>query len=477
MGMYIYQIASGSNTAPAEKSNRPADSENGAFQSILTEKMQDSKTDSKVKNEKIENPLQETAREKTQNFTPETIKDKADTANHEISGENSNNTMPESVKKQSSADNRSEEKKPAISAKTDNKNDENIIGRITVKPKNINENSAIKFQKQNNEQAPAKKTAQEQAEKIRNIEALLVQLNSLLDQANRSREITPRQIAALTQKIQTELAALKSDGGMTVKTENKKTVSGDTAKTRLLELKNMLSEAKKELTLSIEIKNPQITRLENEKNQQTVKTGGNEIKPEIKINPSGQKEEKVQTKAWGMEEPVKPSSDKGADRVLAVSDRFDMKRLESYFKTSELTQGTKHSANDIVQRIAHDIKVSIDGSHKELTVKLKPEYLGKIKIHLEQIGNEFTGKMIVENSAVKELMDTKMQQLKDHLWQNGYAFGEFTVEYSGGNSGQEQKAFDFQGEASDFSGNEFTGEGAISTLDLRFEDKRLNLIA
>jgi len=106
---------------------------------------------------------------------------------------------------------------------------------------------------------------------------------------------------------------------------------------------------------------------------------------------------------------------------------------------------------EIVQRASIVLR---EGGEGEIRLVLKPEHLGSVRIRLHLGESSLEGRIVVDNSNVKELLDANMEQLKSALRQEGYASANIDVTVSGG--GGERRGLDTgQGAAAGRPAEEF----------------------
>ena len=68
-----------------------------------------------------------------------------------------------------------------------------------------------------------------------------------------------------------------------------------------------------------------------------------------------------------------------------------------------------------------------------MTIKLQPEFLGKLHISLEVKGNEVVARFSTDNQQVKHLLETGIGQLRTHLEVNGMRLERVEVSIDLGN--------------------------------------------
>jgi hypothetical protein len=72
-----------------------------------------------------------------------------------------------------------------------------------------------------------------------------------------------------------------------------------------------------------------------------------------------------------------------------------------------------------------------EGGTGEIRLVLKPENLGSVRIRLELGESSLAGRIVVENSSVKELLEASMEQLKSALRHEGFQSASLEVAVSG----------------------------------------------
>ena len=84
----------------------------------------------------------------------------------------------------------------------------------------------------------------------------------------------------------------------------------------------------------------------------------------------------------------------------------------------------------ILSRLVHQIKSAVINHNNQITLKLHPEHLGKITVHLSKEDGVMAARLLVDSQAVKELLESKMQDLKDHLNNTGLLFTRVSIDLS-----------------------------------------------
>ena len=69
-----------------------------------------------------------------------------------------------------------------------------------------------------------------------------------------------------------------------------------------------------------------------------------------------------------------------------------------------------------------------------MIIKLKPDHLGKVTVEIAVENGSVTAKFLAESEKVKEILESNMQDLKDHLAKQGMVVQDLSV--SVGNDGR-----------------------------------------
>lgn len=86
----------------------------------------------------------------------------------------------------------------------------------------------------------------------------------------------------------------------------------------------------------------------------------------------------------------------------------------------------------LLPEIVHQAGIILrDGGEGEIRLVLKPEHLGSVRIRLHLGESSLEGRIVVDNSNVKELLESNLEGLKSALRQEGYATANIDVTVSG----------------------------------------------
>ena len=103
------------------------------------------------------------------------------------------------------------------------------------------------------------------------------------------------------------------------------------------------------------------------------------------------------------------------------------------------TQGIDPRA--VIHRLAYQVKAAAGGGQEQVTVKLYPEHLGRVTVHLSREEGAFVARLVVESQAVKELLESKMQDFRDHLNRSELEFQEIQIDLRERNPNRDSSAF------------------------------------
>ncbi|OHD14483.1 MAG: hypothetical protein A2Y41_07570 [Spirochaetes bacterium GWB1_36_13] len=127
-----------------------------------------------------------------------------------------------------------------------------------------------------------------------------------------------------------------------------------------------------------------------------------------------------------------PSHKTGENILLKDNKSFQTEAAKELSQTAKMSRA--QLGRTIVDQIGEKVTGFIGKSFSQVTVNLRPEELGAIKIVLEMKDDVIKGKIIVENPDVKEIVKENIREVKAVLEQNGIQLGD--MEVSSGETGQ-----------------------------------------
>ncbi len=95
---------------------------------------------------------------------------------------------------------------------------------------------------------------------------------------------------------------------------------------------------------------------------------------------------------------------------------------------------------NIANEIAERVKVVLNREKPEMTeisIQLKPESLGRLRVSLTVADGVLNGRVIVQNSEARDLLRANIERLQENLEQQGIALGKFHINMGGGYNQQQ----------------------------------------
>ena len=112
----------------------------------------------------------------------------------------------------------------------------------------------------------------------------------------------------------------------------------------------------------------------------------------------------------------------------------------------------------IINQITDKMTIRSNGSENEVHIKLDPPSLGKVRMNIITSGDTVRTVLVVENHAVKQVIENNFNQLRDSMSEQGLKVDSFTVTVGGESnqknssdesSGNEDKPSSFEETAAD----------------------------
>lgn len=104
------------------------------------------------------------------------------------------------------------------------------------------------------------------------------------------------------------------------------------------------------------------------------------------------------------------------------------------------------STEDIVEQIVKNMELVSNRKSSTVTIKLQPEFLGKLEINVEVKGNAVVARFSTDNQQVKQLLETGIGQLRTHLEISGIRLEKAEVNIDLGHHSGEFQHFNQSGE-------------------------------
>ena len=90
---------------------------------------------------------------------------------------------------------------------------------------------------------------------------------------------------------------------------------------------------------------------------------------------------------------------------------------------------------DIIKQVAEHVDVNLVEDKSEMIIKLKPDHLGKVTVEIAVENGNIVAKFLAESQKVKEILESNMQDLKDHLAKQGMVVQDLSVSVGNDDNG------------------------------------------
>ena len=199
-----------------------------------------------------------------------------------------------------------------------------------------------------------------------------------------------------------------------------------------LEMKNINFE-KKDVS-GVEFKTGKKQGLLNEVVKEEIEESG-EIKESDtivdneRVNLFKRSVEKLGIKKYGFKD-IKVNSSSETE-VFVSTTVSDIEATEKSEKVNSVVRNfTDYSS--VIEQVNKGVKLNFNGDVKELKIKLTPEELGDVEVKIRMENGVIKTDFIVENEKVKEILESRFNELKSTLLEEGVETSELNVFISNG---------------------------------------------
>lgn len=142
------------------------------------------------------------------------------------------------------------------------------------------------------------------------------------------------------------------------------------------------------------------------------------------------------------------------NETIPLSQNIQNFRVDSKeFVNAPLNTDSRSDFNSIMQQVENGIKINYNNQLKEMKIKLQPEELGEVEIKMTIENNIMKAQFVVESQTVKEILESRFDNLRNALENKGFYGAEINVSVSTGENKNANNAFVFNE-----SGNKRTEE-------------------
>jgi flagellar hook-length control protein FliK len=138
--------------------------------------------------------------------------------------------------------------------------------------------------------------------------------------------------------------------------------------------------------------------------------------------------------------------------------------VSSKHESADVSAAPKEMETDVIRQIVQRMSLRSDGRQSQMQIKLKPEFLGNLKMDVITENRMVMVRMTAENHSVKEMIEQNIGMLKTELQQQGLQVQKVDVSVAQDNEqwagGGQQAAFEQTGQGSGRrQGNRRSGGG------------------
>lgn len=354
----------------------------------------------------------------------------------------------------------------------------NSIISIKEKAKNIIENNNLITKNAKSDKNAEKLyslniTTEEKESLIKEIDNLKKEINSL-----DAKELNDKE----KEDLITLLESLENIKNMIL--ENSKEKNADNLKeTKELQIKNSDEKNIKEPKENLK----EIELNKNSENTEEIATEYNfDFEDNIELNKRENKNENLNNNSNNnLNKTI--SDDKGAELTVInmkdSSEGANLKGFNHYNNVSKTQNGNNLTENiikfqDLMGKLVEKAQVAINNGKSEVLMSLNPEYLGKVRLKISMEGDNFVGKIFVDNAEIKDIFTKNLDTVITSLNEVGINIEGFDVMLRQDMPNEEFPEFadnNLFGIFNDESGD-FAEEMAADIINYIVPERKLNLL-
>lgn len=354
----------------------------------------------------------------------------------------------------------------------------NSIISIKEKAKNIIENNNLitknaKSDKNAEKLYSLNMTTEEKESLIKEIDNLRKEINSL-----DAKELNDKEKEDLFNLLE----SLENIKNMVL--ENSKEKNADNLKeTKELQIKNSDEKNIKEPKENLK----EIELNKNSENTEEIATEYNfDFEDNIELNKRENKNENLNNNSNNnLNKTI--SDNKGAELTVInmkdSSEGANLKGFNHYNNVSKTQNGNNLTENiikfqDLMGKLVEKAQVAINNGKSEVLMSLNPEYLGKVRLKISMEGDNFVGKIFVDNAEIKDIFTKNLDTVITSLNEVGINIEGFDVMLRQDMPNEEFPEFadnNLFGIFNDESGD-FAEEMAADIINYIVPERKLNLL-
>jgi flagellar hook-length control protein FliK len=101
------------------------------------------------------------------------------------------------------------------------------------------------------------------------------------------------------------------------------------------------------------------------------------------------------------------------------------------------SRGSQVDAGTVAETIVRSARIMVQNGESSARIQLEPPSLGKLQLDIVTVNSKVTGRIIVENAEVRDIVQNNLSTLRDNLAQSGLKVESFDVQvgHNGGTDG------------------------------------------
>lgn len=179
------------------------------------------------------------------------------------------------------------------------------------------------------------------------------------------------------------------------------------------------------------------------------------------------------------------SDDKGAEvTIINMKDSpegANLKGFNHYNNVSKTQSGNNLTENmikfqDLMGKLVEKAQVAINNGKSEVLMSLNPEYLGKVRLKISMEGDNFVGKIFVDNAEIKDIFTKNLDTVITSLNEIGINIEGFDVMLRQDMPNEEFSEFADNNSFGRFGGGDFSEEVVADIRNYIVPERKLNLL-
>lgn len=179
------------------------------------------------------------------------------------------------------------------------------------------------------------------------------------------------------------------------------------------------------------------------------------------------------------------SDDNGAEiTIINMKDSpegANLKGFNHYNNVSKTQSGNNLTENmikfqDLMGKLVEKAQVAINNGKSEVLMSLNPEYLGKVRLKISMEGDNFVGKIFVDNAEIKDIFTKNLDTVITSLNEIGINIEGFDVMLRQDMPNEEFSEFADNNSFGRFGGGDFAEEVVTDIRNYIVPERKLNLL-